>query len=169
MTKGRAGLFLNIHQLELGILTQLLIQRPQGVRRVKAVLALWPMTGPAPRVGVDRPRSDAAYGCANLLKAGQGATSLQLVLPDLIAWACCPDFRPKAILSADATDEGTGRKTLKHHVHRPLIGRDRMRYPDPQDQDMVPSVWSFKTGQHPHHRGLSAARRAQAEQRTHAR
>jgi hypothetical protein len=157
--EGDADLVLDVHQLELGLLAQLLVERRQRLVQQQQLRLL---------------RQRPGQGDALALAAGQlvrlaRAEALQLHQLQELGHPVAPLGRghrfvlqPVAdvLLHAHVGEQGIG---LEHHVDRPLIGR-RPGDVLAVDQD-PPGTRRLEAGEHAQERGLAAAGAAeQAEQ-----
>ena len=92
-TKVTPVLVLDVHQLELGVFAQFLVERAPAVRPAAAAWAAWPAHGPAPRAGAGRRRSGAACGRQSCDSCTRSSISLHPVLAlGRRSWSSC--FRP---------------------------------------------------------------------------
>ena len=93
--EGHAELVLDVHELELGLLAQLLVERARAARRGAAPSAAWRARARAPRAGAGRRRagSDSAWQAS---RAARGAASRRRA-PRSRPSAARPACRPKAM------------------------------------------------------------------------
>ena len=153
--EGHPGAFLNAHQLELGVLAQLLVQRGQRLVQQQ-------------KLGLTRQRPGQRHPLAltarNLVRLARGERrqlhQIEHGAHPLGARRCGHPFVLQPIAHVPFHRHvRKQRVALKHHVHRAIPGR-HPTHVLPVDED-APAGRSLEPRQHPQQGGLAAARPAQ--------
>src|SRR3546814_619815 len=148
--EGDAGLFLDVHQLELGLRAQVLVERAERLVEQQHLRLLHQAARESDALAL-------AAGKLVRLALGEGAELDHLdhlvdAPLDLRLWhAVLLQAEGDVLLDVHVREERIG---LEHHVDRPLVGRHARHVPAFQ-QDLAPAG-DFEAGQHAQQGGLAA-------------